>query len=145
MATVNEILSHKSGHVFSIGPSATVLEAAMSMYDHKVGCVVVLEAGRLCGIFTERDILRRIVAVGSDPATTLVSDVMTEEVACCRPGTTIEEARSVMKNRRIRHLPVMDEARRLRGLISIGDLNAYLTTDQEITIQCLHEYLYGRV
>ena len=69
---------------------------------------------------------------------------MTAEVLCCTQETTVEEARGVMKNRRIRHLPVVDGGRRLQGLVSIGDLNAHEATSQEQTIYLLHEYLYGR-
>jgi CBS-domain-containing membrane protein len=70
---------------------------------------------------------------------------MTAEVACCTPGTSVEEARAAMKNRRIRHLPVVDSQGRLRGLISIGDLNAFESANQEQTIFWLNEYLCGRV
>ena len=73
------------------------------------------------------------------------SQVMTTELVCCTPDTTIEEARGAMKNRRIRHLPLIDDDRRLHGLISIGDLNAYEASSQEQTIFLMQEYLYGRV
>ena len=92
----------------------------------------------------ERDVLRRVVAEGKDPITTLVEDVMTTDLACAQPYTTLEEASSVMKNRRIRHLPVLDEDDRLEGLISIGDLNAWKTDGQETTIRFLSEYIHGR-
>jgi len=71
--------------------------------------------------------------------------VMTAEVACCTMDTPLDEARGVMKNRRIRHLPVLDGDQQLLGLVSIGDLNAHLAQDQEHTIHVLHEYIYGRV
>ena len=96
-------------------------------------------------MFTERDVLRRVVGERRDPAATTVADVMTVEVVCCTPETTIEEARGAMMNRRIRHLPVVDGDRRLHGLISIGDLNAWHLDTQEQTIHLLNEYLYGRV
>ena len=115
------------------------------MNQHKIGALVVIEDGRVVGMFTERDVLRRVVGEERDPRTTLVGDVMTTEVACCTPETTIDEARGAMKNRRVRHLPLVDDKHRLQGLISIGDLNAYLTSDHEQTIFLLQEYLYGRV
>jgi CBS domain-containing protein len=115
------------------------------MNDHKVGAVVVADEGRLVGMFTERDVLRRVVGERRDPVTTLVGAVMTSEVVCCTPETSIEEARGAMKNRRIRHLPVVDGEGHLMGMISIGDLNAYHVNSQEQTIHLLHEYLYGRV
>ena len=96
------------------------------------------------GIITERDILQQIVAQRPRrEAETLVEEIMTNEVACCQIDTTLDEARGVMKNRRIRHLPVVDAEERLLALISIGDLNAYQSTTQEQTIHLLHEYIYG--
>ena len=144
MATVSEILSTKGQHVLSIGVEATVLDAALLMNEHKIGSLVVTDGTRVQGIITERDILQRIVAERRDPARTRVGEVMTREVLCCTPETTLDEARGVMKNRRIRHMPVVDSHRRLQGLISIGDLNAYQANTQELTIHFLHEYLYGQ-
>ena len=145
MSTIGDILSYKGSHVLSIGKGASVMDAAVVMNEHKVGAVVVADEGRLVGMFTERDVLRRVVGERRDPATTLVADVMTTEVVCCTPETSIEEARGAMKNRRIRHLPVCDGDGRLAGMISIGDLNAFHVNSQEQTIHLLHEYLYGRV
>ena len=145
MVTVKNILGVKGAHVWSVGPGATVLEAALLMNEHRIGSLVVLEAGRLVGVFTERDVLRRVVAEARNPADTRVADVMTTEVVCCWPETTLEEAAGVMKNRRIRHLPVLDRDGRLLGLVSIGDLNAHQAHDQEQHIHLLNEYLYGRV
>jgi CBS domain-containing protein len=145
MATVREILARKGSHVFTIGPGATVLEAALLMNEHKIGSLVVIDDGRVVGIFTERDILQRVVGEQRDPARTRVGEVMTTEIVCCTPETTIAEARGAMKNRRVRHLPLVDEDHRLLGLISIGDLNAHATSDHEQTIYLLQEYIYGRV
>ena len=145
MATVRDILAVKGPHVLSIGPDATVLDAALLMNEHKVGSLLVMAGGRLIGIITERDLLVRVVSQRRDPAATPVREVMTAEVACCRPETTVDEARGVMKNRRIRHLPVLDGDEALLGVVSIGDLNAYLNHDQEVTIHILHEYISGRV
>jgi CBS domain-containing protein len=145
MATISEILAKKGSQVFSIGKDATVLEAALVMNEHRVGAIAVLEEGRLAGMFTERDILRRVVGERRDPVSTRVQDVMTTEVAICTPDTSVDEARGAMKNRRIRHLPVVDNVGGLAGMISIGDLNAHESTSQEQTIHLLHEYLFGRV
>jgi CBS domain-containing protein len=144
MPIVNDILAVKGAQVLSVGSEATALDTALLMNEHKVGSLVVMNGGHVIGIITERDILRRIVASRRDPAHTAVADVMTTEVICCRPHTPLEEARGVLKNRRIRHLPVIDEAERLCGLISIGDLNAHESHDQERTIHVLQEYIYGR-
>ena len=106
--------------------------------------VTLKDGQRVVGMFTERDVLRRVVAEMRDPATTLVEEVMTTDVACAQAHTTLDEAAGVMKNRRIRHLPVFDEEDRLEGLISIGDLNAWKTDGQETTIRFLSEYIHGR-
>jgi CBS domain-containing protein len=143
MAVINEILTIKGSQVLTIGPKATVLQAVMQMNEHKIGALVVTNGSDVAGMFTERDLLRRVVGERRDPDTTSVAAVMTRDVFCCTPDTTIEEARGAMKNRRIRHLPVVD-GDRLCGLVSIGDLNAHQMTSQEHTIHLMHEYLYGR-
>ena len=145
MATVRDILTKKGSQVWSLTGETTVLHAAQFMAQHKIGALIVLNGEHIAGMFSERDILQRVVAEGRDPAHTMVGEVMTVEVACCPPDTTLEEARGAMKNRRIRHLPVVDGDERLLGLISIGDLNAFQVAHQEQTIFLLNEYLYGRV
>ncbi len=144
MATVREILSKKGTQVWSVGRDATVLDAALLMNEHRVGALVILEDGRVTGMFTERDVLRRVVAEQRDPSRTRVEEVMTPEVVCGTLETSIDEARGAMKNRRIRHLPLVDDDRRLLGLISIGDLNAHEIDGHEQTIHLLQEYIYGR-
>jgi CBS domain-containing protein len=145
MAMMRDILAVKGGHVHSVHPEASVLDAAELMNEHKIGGLVVIDDGRLVGIITERDILRRVVAQQRDAAHTAVSDVMTAEVACARPHTTVEEARGVMKNRRFRHLPVLDGDDNICGMVSIGDLNAHEAHDHEMTIHLLQEYISGHV
>ena len=145
MATVREILARKGSQVWSIGKDETVLQAAILMNEHRIGALVVVDNDRITGMFTERDVLRRVVGEQREPAKTRVADVMSADVVCGTPATTLEEIRGAMKNRRIRHLPVVDDEGRLLGLISIGDLNAYEAACQEQTIHFLHEYLYGRV
>lgn len=143
MATVKDLLAVKGSQTLSVGPDATVLDAALKMNEHRVGCLVVLEEGALRGIITERDFLRRVVAERRDPSNTRVREVMTADVMCCRLHTNMEEARVVMKERRIRHLPVLDDNDRLCGMISIGDLNAHEAYSKDQTIHLLHEYIYG--
>jgi CBS domain-containing protein len=143
MTTVNELLSGKGRHLITISPRATVFSAAVLMNDHKIGSLLVMEEGRMVGILTERDILRRVVADQRDASTTCVEEVMTRDVVCCRLHTDLEEARSVMKHRRVRHLPVVGSEDEVVGLISIGDLNAYQVNYQEQTIYLLQEYIHG--
>lgn len=142
MATVQAVLAKKGGQVVTIGVADSALTAATLMNERGIGGLVVLEAGRVAGMFTERDILRRVVAMRRDPAATPVSEVMTSPVAFCRLETTLNECRAVMTEKRIRHLPVVDE-KGVCGIVTIGDLMAHEVTDQEATIQYLHEYIFG--
>jgi CBS domain-containing protein len=144
MATLKDILAGKDLKVISVDPRATVMEAAVLMNHYRVGFLVVIDGERPVGVFSERDILRRVVVARLDPGKTLVNEVMTTEMLVCNPGTSVDEARSVMKNRRIRHLPVVDDQERLVGLVSIGDLNAFNANAQEQTLHVLQEYIYGR-
>lgn len=143
MATISHILHRKGAQVHTVSVSATVLDAVRMMNEQRVGAVVVTQNGRIMGMFTERDVLRRVVENQRRPAEIPVMDVMTEDVRFCSPDTPIDEASRLMKNHRIRHLPVCDHMGRLVGLISIGDLNAYYASDQEETIHSLREFMYG--
>ena len=144
MATVEQLLGRKGAHVRTIGPAASALDAALAMNEHSIGALVVVENDHVLGIVTERDILRRLVARRRDPADCAVADIMTREVVCCRPETTVREAGAIFMQQRIRHLPVVSTQGALQGLISIGDVNAWELDGQEQEIHYLHEYLYGR-
>jgi CBS domain-containing protein len=142
MAVVRDLLARKGTDVVSIQPTATVLEAARLMNDRGVGGVVVVdEANALLGIFTERDILRRVVAAGLPPETTKVADVFTRDIVTCTPDMNVEEIGSIMTTRRVRHLPVVDVGS-LLGVVTIGDLLAHRLSDQETTIQHLNSYVF---
>lgn len=145
MATVRQLLDAKGSSVLTVSPRATVLDAALIMNEHKIGALIVHDEGQIQGMFTERDVLRRIVAERRDPADTVVADVMTTDVIVCEEDCTIEDARQIFFSRRIRHLPVVDKRGKLQGMISIGDLNAHQLNGQETVIHYLEEYLYGRV
>ncbi|OGF16071.1 MAG: hypothetical protein A2W00_10235 [Candidatus Eisenbacteria bacterium RBG_16_71_46] len=143
MLTVHAILAKKGNEVVSIGADDTTLEAARRMNERGIGGLVVTEGDRVIGIFTERDILRRVVAARRDPATTRVREVMTTPVACCRTETSLAEIRGVMTAKRIRHLPVVDE-KGLCGIVTIGDLTAHEVTEHETTIEFLNSYIFDR-
>lgn len=144
MATARDILQAKGSEITTIAPEASVYDAAAKMNERKIGALIVEADGQLVGIFTERDILRRVVAQRRAAAATSVREVMTAEVACCQLHTTLDEIRGVMKNRRIRHLPVTDADGNLAGILSIGDLNAFQANTQEQTIHLLREYISGQ-
>ena len=146
MGAVREILYQKQSAALRYArPEETVLAATQRMNEHSIGALLVIDDGRLVGIFTERDVLRRVVAAERAPDSVAVADVMTTEIAYCTPDTPIDDARNTFKQYRIRHLPVVDPDGEVRGLISIGDLNAYDANHQEVTIHFLNEYLHGRV
>jgi CBS domain-containing protein len=144
MPAIRDILASKGSNVLSIPPDTTALEAAELMNTHRVGGLVVMDGGRVVGMFTERDILTRVVVARRDPGETAVREVMSTKVICCQPQTKLDEARLAMKDRRIRHLPVVGEMGQLLGLISIGDLNAYDANSQESTIHYMEQYIHGR-
>ena len=142
MAVVRDLLTRKGTNIVSIGPTATVLEAARLMNDRSVGGLVVVdEKGALLGIFTERDILRRVVAAGLSPETTKVSEVFTRDVVTTTPDAPVEQCGAIMSNRRVRHLPVVD-ANGLHGVVTIGDLLAHQVSEHETTIQHLNSYVF---
>ncbi len=142
MVKVKDILAKKGNFVAPIGKNNTVLEAAMEMNARRIGALVVTEGKNVVGIVTERDILRRLVAAQRDPEKTTVGEIMSSPVACCRTETTLEECRGVMTNKRIRHIPVVED-NNLMGIITIGDLMAYEVEESQETILYLHEYIYG--
>ena len=141
MPTVKDILDRKQQQqVVATSEDATVQEAAALMNQHRIGAVVVSAGEKVVGIFSERDILCRVVAERRDPAETHVKDVMTTPVACCHSTTSIAECRSVMTDKHIRHMPVVDD-NRLMGVVSSGDILALEHQQQQQTIEYLHEYL----
>ncbi|MBL8984667.1 MAG: CBS domain-containing protein [Gemmatimonadetes bacterium] len=142
MPAVVDLLRRKGRVVHTISPTDSVVAAATAMNQHGVGGLVVVDSeGQLVGMFTERDILRRVVAPGRDPATTVVGEVMTTEVLACQPETSLEECAAVMTSKRIRHLPVRDR-QGLVGIVTIGDLLAQQVDDQRATIQYLTSFVY---
>ena len=123
MATVKNILAKKSPGTFKMDADASVLDAALMMTHLGVGALVVTDAGRI-GIFSERDLLRRVVAEQRDPATTILRDVMTSPVVSCRPETSLLECLAMVEGNNIRHLPVVD-ANGVCGLITNRDIAAF--------------------
>lgn len=145
MSLVRDVLNRKGdkgAQVTTIESSAVTLEAAKRMQQGHIGALVVMEDEKIVGIFSERDLMNRVVAAGKDPAATPVRDVMTAKVAFCTRDTTVEFCRSAMSKNRMRHLPVVEEGK-LVGIISSGDILSRELVDQEETIRYLHEYMHG--
>ncbi|HEY7682214.1 MAG TPA: CBS domain-containing protein [Gemmatimonadales bacterium] len=141
MATVRDILTRKGPAVVTVAPASTVLEAAQLMNARGIGAVLVLEGASLLGIFTERDVMRRVVASQRDPSTTTVGEVMTPAPMTTRLEAPLEECATLMTTRRIRHLPVIGPDG-LAGIVTTGDLMAFQVADQAITIAQLNSYVY---
>ena len=140
MCTAEEFIEKKGGFIAWLPPEATAMQAARVTNERHIGSVLIMEGPHLVGIFTERDILRMIVAPGREPQTTILREVMTSPVACAMPHSLLDELRMVMRVKRIRHIPVVKNDRVI-GLISIGDLNQADHEVQELTIQYLEQYL----
>lgn len=141
MATLHDLLALKGHEVIAVQPADTVLQAANLMNDRNIGGVVVLEGDRLVGIFTERDVLRRVVAQGLDPTATTVAEVMTTSVITCPPELSLDDCATLMTTRGVRHLPVQDGSG-LTGLVTIRDLLAYKVSEQQATLEQMTHYLY---
>jgi CBS domain-containing protein len=141
MAKVRDLLTRKGPDVVSIPVTASVLDAARLMNEHHIGGVVVMEAGRPVGIFTERDVLRRVVGAGLDPVSTPVRDVMSTTLLTVAPDTLVEECRALMTDQRIRHVPVVG-ATGLEGLVTAGDVMAWEASEHRTALQQLTDYVY---
>ncbi len=129
-------------HIQTIPQAASVLDAAKMMNEHHIGSLIVLDTlNNIAGIITERDILTRVVTQQLDPAKTQVSNAMTKEVIHCTPETTLTEARHLMTDCKIRHIPVINNDNQLLGMISIGDLNAAANADLTIEVKSMRQYI----
>src|SRR5882724_3318569 len=138
---IDQVLEHKGHEVEVTAPDVTVIAAVEHMNARRIGALVVIADGEIVGIFTARDVLVRVVARGMDPNTTRVTDVMTRGPCTVAPNMTVNDALVVITDRRCRHLPVVDDAGALCGLISAGDLSKWIVRDQQRTIEDLHAYI----
>ncbi len=142
MPTIRQVLAQKGSHVHSIEPDATVYEAIKRMADRDIGSLTVMTGGRLVGIFTERHYARNVFLKSRSSPQTLVGDVMEKRVVCIHPGQLVEEGMALMSDKRVRHLPVIDDGNVL-GLVSIGDLVKSIISDREFVIEQLEHYIHG--
>ena len=139
---ITAILDRKGRHVYAVSPTMSVSDAVAEMNRHRVGSVLVLDAGQLVGIFTERDVLRRVVGAGVDPKRALVADVMTAGVITISPDVTLEDTMVLFTEKRCRHLPVVDNGK-LIGTISIGDITRWMADSHRAEAEHLKNYIAG--
>jgi len=142
MRTVRQLISSKGGEIYSIEPDAPVLAAIRMMSERHVGALLVMSEGQLRGIISERDYARKVILRGRSSAETLVSEVMSDEVETVGPDRTVHGCMKLMTDKRIRHLPVMDQGT-LIGVVSIGDLVKAVIEDQQEEISQLQSYISG--
>lgn len=139
---ISSILDKKGSYVCHLPSFATVAECINKMNHDKVGAIAIINEDQLVGIFTERDILRKVYPQHIDTNTTPVSNVMTAEVIYAKPDTTIEEVMATFTERRFRHLPIM-EGNKLMGIVSIGDITKWIISSQQNEIELLADYIKG--
>jgi CBS domain-containing protein len=139
---VIDLLREKGPTVHTVAPSATVYEAIEKMSAMNVGALVVVENGRVSGIITERDYLRKVALKGRSSKTTLVQEIMASRVTYVKPDTLVSDCLRLMNEGRFRYLPVLDESR-LVGIVSVGDLIKQVVRDQSFEIEHLTSYICG--
>jgi CBS domain-containing protein len=142
-ARLAEILEEKGSEVFAIDADATVFEAVQEMVERNAGSLLVTEGGEISGIVTERDYLRRVALEGRTDRDTPVRDIMSSPLVVATPATTIDECMALMTDRRLRHVPVVEEGR-VVGMVSIGDLVKFKSKQQAFEIQYLTDYITAR-
>ena len=140
MRTVRQLLEAKAPEVFAIGPDAPVIDAVRLMADKRIGALLVMEAGRLVGIVSERDYARKVVLQGRSSRDTPVRAIMTSDVVTVGLAETSDRCMQVVTERRIRHLPVVDGDAVL-GVVSIGDLVKAVIEDQQVELEQLQRYI----
>ena len=140
MNTVAQLLNEKGHSIYSIDPSASVFEAIKLMAERKIGALLVMENNKMIGIITERDYARKVILEGKSSQNTLVKEIMTTNTICARLDQTVEECMAVITDKRVRHLPVVDN-NEVVGIISIGDLVKSIIAEQQFIIEQLEHYI----
>jgi CBS domain-containing protein len=137
--TVRQMLAGKTG-LYAVKPDDTIYEALHLMAEKNIGAVLVLSDQKIEGIFSERDYARKVILLGKTSKTTAVSEIMTTNVICVEPSWTADQCMALMTEKRIRHLPVV-ENEQLTGIISIGDVVRAVVDEQQFTIKTLERYI----
>jgi CBS domain-containing protein len=139
---IGALLEKKGGQVWSLAPTATIYDALTMMAEKGVGALPIVEEGKLLGILSERDYARKVLLQGRSSKDTAVTEIMSSPVVSVSPSQTVEECMHIVTEKRIRHLPVMENGR-IVGIVSIGDLVNWVITAQRETIHHLEAYIAG--
>lgn len=142
MKTVKQLLDEKGRDVWTIDPDLSVYDAVKLMADKGIGALVVVKDAKPVGMITERDYARKVVLKGKSSQQALVSQIMTTPILCVRLGQSVEDCMALMTEKRVRHLPVVENDK-LIGLVSIGDLVKAIIAEQQFIIQQLEHYISG--
>jgi len=142
MKLVKHLLDAKGRHIISVTPDTSVLDAIKLMAEKAIGSLVVMDDGELCGILSERDYARKVIIKGRSSESTRVSEIMTATVLTTSSAQTVTDCMALMTEKRIRHLPVLED-NRVIGMISIGDLVQAIIADQQEEIEQLEQYISG--
>ncbi|MGH7846436.1 MAG: CBS domain-containing protein [Candidatus Binatia bacterium] len=140
MTRVRDVLGVKGQAIHSIAPDAAVYDAMKLMADKGIGALMVMEGAKVVGVFSERDYARKVILQGRSSRSTQVKEIMTGHVLYAQLDQNIEECMAVMTEKRVRHLPVMEEGK-VVGVISIGDLVKSIITEQKFIIEQLERYI----
>ena len=141
MNFVSQILKTKGSKIWSIAPQETAYKALQLMSEKNLGALLVIDKGKVVGVFSERDYARKVILKGKSSKTTHVSELMTKEVLYVDPGTSVEDCMVLMTEKCVRHLPVM-EKKQLVGVVAMGDAVKQLIADQKFKIQELERYIH---
>ena len=142
MKTVKQLLQGKTKALCTVSPGTPVFEALKQMAEKDIGALLVVENGKLAGILSERDYARKVILHGKSSHDTPVREIMTERVVYVQPKNTVEECMALMTDKRIRHLPVLENDK-LIGVLSIGDLVKETISEQQFMITQLESYIHS--
>ncbi len=140
MKPVSELLKQREGTLWHVRPDESVFSALQLLADYEVGALMVMSGGRLVGVFSERDYTRKVALAGRNSKETRVADIMTQQVYTVTPATGTRACMALMRDRKVRHLPVLDGGTVL-GMISIRDIMDDIIADHEATIEQLEHYI----
>ena len=141
MKTLRQLIAGKHKPIATVDPDSTVLHALEIMAENDVGALLVLDGGRLAGVFSERDYARKVILQGKSSKELKVREIMTDKVFYVTPETSIEQCMAIMTDKHIRHLPILENGEKVLGVISIGDVVKETISQQQFIINQLESYI----